>query len=297
MTLVADIPAPRVSPHGGAPSRPDSRIAVAEMWLCMLRALSHIARRFSGVFPDEVAPATWGARGPIPIPRAFRDPVAAFCRAGRALRLAFILSMKIADELKALRAGAPLDVNAFLSRAPRAIVLSKADREAAAADRREDNAEDRENLAEIEVLHEREAPERLAFLGGLERLGKSREFETLLNGPLKDAIASICRDLGLKPDWSLWTDNGFPPPPGGRVEDWIAFFVPNVPSPTGDMAREAPPGRIEPRPPPREPVRDPRRLLDSPTRRLHEVLAAAGIEPRPPPPGARRTFGAYPPIP
>jgi hypothetical protein len=42
---------------------------------------------------------------------------------------------------------------------------------------------------------------------------------------LKDAIAAICKDLGLKPDWSLWTAEGFPPPPGGQVEDWVAFFV------------------------------------------------------------------------
>jgi len=129
-------------------------------------------------------------------------------------------------------------------------------------------------------------PERFREKGG------SPRFYRLLNGHLKDAVAAICADLGLKPDWSLWTEDGFPPPPGGGREDWIRFFVPE-----GDVAPRPGPGRTAPSGPPRERVRDPLRLLDPPTRRLHEFLAAAGIEPRPPPPGARRTFGAYPPLP
>jgi hypothetical protein len=72
-------------------------------------------------------------------------------------------------------------------------------------------------------------------------------FRRLLNGPLKDAVAAICADLGLKPDWSLWTEDGFPPPPGGGKEDWIAFFAPE------GEAGSAPPqhARKAPTPPPR----------------------------------------------
>jgi len=101
--------------------------------------------------------------------------------------------------------------------------LSKRGRDAAASD--EDDFED---LEEFENLVEYESFERFDLLDGFERPARQDKYEALLRGPLKDAIKAICKDLGLKPDWSLWTAKGFPPPAGGGVEDWVAFFVPEA---------------------------------------------------------------------
>jgi hypothetical protein len=85
-----------------------------------------------------------------------------------------------------------------------------------------------------------------------EDLREDDEFYRLLQGPLKDAVAAICADLGLKPDLSLWTEHGFPPPAGGGEEDWIAFFVRGRdmgPTPGSDGPRPTPPPPPPPPPP------------------------------------------------
>jgi hypothetical protein len=263
----------------------------------MLDALSQITMRFGEYLTQKASPETRVPKGPMMVCRLIGDPTLAFVRVMRALQLAISLAIKIEDDIAGLKAGILPSWAAPSAKAtppkttpPQTTLMGE--RADAVAEATAPGEKDQE--ADLEVLEIRERAEELR--GKLpERLPDEREsarFYRLLNGPLKDAVAAICADLGLKPDWSLWTEDGFPPPPGGRREDWIRFFVPE-----GDVAPGPSPGWTAPSGPPRERVRDPLRLLDPPTRRLHEFLAAAGIEPRPPPPGARRTFGAYPPLP
>lgn len=55
-----------------------------------------------------------------------------------------------------------------------------------------------------------------------ERLWEGDRYDAFIHRPLMEAVAAICEDLGLQPDWSRWTDTGWPPRPlsgGHRWED------------------------------------------------------------------------------
>jgi hypothetical protein len=43
---------------------------------------------------------------------------------------------------------------------------------------------------------------------------------------LKEAVAAICEDLGLNPDWSRWTDDGFPQPTENPRRAWQRMWKP-----------------------------------------------------------------------
>jgi hypothetical protein len=199
---------------------PDPRIAVGEMWLCMLGGLVQLAKRYHRFLVREITPYPYGLKGPLFALPLLGDPIGAFKRVVRALRFAALLSLKIEKEIAALRASAPLGPHAFLSPPRRARPRLTAGCDAAANDDEAWDADDWEKVVK------REAPGRFAaFADPGERCDDDR-FEALLKGSLKKAMAAICADLGLTPDWSLWTDAGFPAPPGGGEEDWAAFFEP-----------------------------------------------------------------------
>lgn len=70
---------------------------------------------------------------------------------------------------------------------------------------------------EVETLTE--ARERLDALH--ERLFDRESYDVLLTLSFRDAVAAICADLGLRPDWTLWIDDvGFVAPPGRRCVNW-----------------------------------------------------------------------------
>jgi hypothetical protein len=223
MTLDAHIiekPAP-AEPHAD-----DPRIAVAEMWLCMLGGLMEVATRFARFLLHEIMPFGAGPRSPFLALRFSGDPITVYRRVVRIARFAAVLCLKIKAQIAAWKAGEPFDIDAFIARTPAAKALSKRGRDAAASDQEDsEELQDFEDFEEFENLAEYESFKGFDELDGAERLSKQDKYEALLRGPLKDAIAAICKDLGLKPDWSLWTAKGFPAPPGGGVEDWVAFFA------------------------------------------------------------------------
>jgi hypothetical protein len=219
MTLDADIIA---QPAPAQPAAADPRIARAEMWLCMLGGLREVARRFSRFLLWEIMPHQAWTKGPALAFAFFFDPVPAFKRVAYAASFAAQLCQKIEKEIAAFRAGEPCDLDGFLTRTPRPSARSQSGAEVPAL-----HETDWENLDEFEDYNEREAPERY-FARFPKRQSLEDKYAALLKGPLKDAIKAICADLGLKPNWRLWTDNGFPPPAGGGVEDWVAFFVPDA---------------------------------------------------------------------
>jgi len=135
----------------------DPRIAVAEMWLCMLGGLREIARRFSRFLVHEVMPYRRSPQAPFLALRYCGNPMAAFRRVLRTLRFAAVLSLKIETQIAAWKAGAPFDLESFLSKAPRVNPRAKSGRD---ADRGEEDLEERENLYEYENLEERGFPGR-----------------------------------------------------------------------------------------------------------------------------------------
>jgi len=215
MTLDASIFEP---PAPAAPAAAEPRIAVAQMWLCMLGGLVQTAERLYGFLVREMAPYPNGPKGSIFAERCFGDTLGAFQRVVRALRFADLLRLKLEKEIAGLRAGLPLGPHAFLSRVFRTRALSKNRRAEEANGQEAWGQEGWENLAE------HEAPARFDALSAPAWLNEDARFQALLKSSLKKAIATLCDDLGLKPDRSLWTDTGFPPPPDGGVEDWVAFF-------------------------------------------------------------------------
>jgi hypothetical protein len=259
MTLDAHI---MENPAAGPPAAADPRIAVAEMWLCMLGGLREVAKRFSRFLVHEIMPFGPEPERPFLAFRFSGKPITALKRVMRAARFAAILCLKIQKQIAAWKAGAPFDLEAFLAEAPRLSTRSNSGGYDAAGDEEDWDEEDWEeeewedleewdNLYEPENLVERE---RFGVLDGCKRKLKEDKYEALLRGPLKDAIAAICKDLGIKPDWSLWTVNGFPAPPGGGVEDWIAFFAP---APKAAAAPRPSPVRPSPvRPSPARPSPD-----------------------------------------
>jgi hypothetical protein len=206
----------------------DPRIARAEMWLCMLGALREVARRFGRFLAHEIMPHRAWTEGPALAFPFFVDPVPAFKRMACVAGFVAQLCLRIEKEIAAFRAGEPCDLDGFLTQTPRRSARSPSGADAAAHHEMDwENLEEFEDYNEFEDYMEREAPERY-----FQRLSKRQSLEdryaALLKGPLKTAIKAICADLGLKPNWRLWTDNGFPPPAGGGVEDWVAFFVPDA---------------------------------------------------------------------
>jgi hypothetical protein len=143
----------------------------------------------------------------------------------RAVCLAIMLSARIDDEIAAMRAGRfPSDP------APTPLRIPMGDRPEPGAEAARLADKIREIGCET-LIEDAETPERAeARLGDIaERLGEERmdpAFYRLLNGPIKDAVAAICADLGLRPDWSQWTEDGFPPPPDGDVTQWRIFLTP-----------------------------------------------------------------------
>jgi hypothetical protein len=187
-----------------------------------------VARRFSRFLLWEIMPHRAWTKGPALAFAFFFDPVPAFKRVAWAASFAAELCQKIEKEIAAFRAGEPCDLDGFLTQTPRPSARSKSGAEAAAHHEQDcENLDEFEDDNEFETYNEREDPERY-FQRFSKRQSLEEKYAALLKGPLKDAIKAICADLGLKPNWRLWTDNGFPPPAGGGVEDWVAFFVPDA---------------------------------------------------------------------
>jgi hypothetical protein len=224
------------------PLGPDPLIARAERWLCMLAWLVDLGGWLTGGLAHQAAPGInepkWS--GPwIAFPARF-DPSVVYERLCRAVRLAMALQLKIEAEIRALRVGKlPNWAAPAAAREPTRLGDKDEDNESEDPEM-EREAPEREAPERAEAAESAEAPENLdSDLG--ERFQENDKFYKLLNGPLKDAVAAICADLGLKPDWSQWTEDGFPPPQGDDVRTWSVFVAPE-----GDVGSLAGPDAPDP---------------------------------------------------
>jgi hypothetical protein len=259
MNLDADI---LEHPASGEPRDPDPRIARAERWICMLAWLVDLAVWLTGGLAHQTAP---GIREPkwsgpwIAFPARF-DPSVVYERLCRAVRLAIALQLKIEAEIRALRAG---KLPNWAAPSPKTVLepvrLSDKYKDDESDDlETEREAPEREAPERAEAAERPEAPEAPENLDSEldERFRENDRFYKLLDGPLKDAVAAICADLGLKPDWSQWTEDGFPPPQGDDVRTWSVFVAPDAGEVASPPASDIPDPVWRPRwPRPRRPKR------------------------------------------
>jgi hypothetical protein len=60
-----------------------------------------------------------------------------------------------------------------------------------------------------------------------ERLAEGDRYDPFVFRPVREAVEAICEDLGLHPDWSRWTGDGWPPPPpDGPRYVWQSCWAP-----------------------------------------------------------------------
>jgi len=214
-------PAPCEYPAPDAARAADPRIVRAEMWLCMLSGFLDLGSWFVRALVRQAAPGRndpeWtGPRVAFPVGC---NPITLFVRIARAVHLAVALRLKIEQQIADILAGkSPNPITPAAEATPTDLTCD-------------------EDVADVEALEEVEnhSPRPEVLPREIkEPLSESDRFHRLLNGPLKDAVAAICADLGLGPDWSLWTEDGFPPPPGGDVRVWQIFRSAEIETPPPD---------------------------------------------------------------
>ena len=209
---------------------PDPRIARAEQRLAMLRELAELGMALTRALARRALEAPDVDPEAVPEPR--HDPADSFARLSRAVRLTLALEATVEDQLSALRAGemdraAPSPVVAAV--APVAVDDDDLDdyrdlpRDYPSAHRNKvrDAVFDVINgeVTDVYVSHE--------VLDNLyERLTESERYDAFGRLPLREAVEAICEDLGLQPDWSLWTDDGWSPPPPGPRYAWQRNWAP-----------------------------------------------------------------------
>lgn len=158
------------------------------------------------------------------------DPARAFATVSRAVRMTLALEARFDDQIMAMRRGQ--------LPAPRGYRSMPADKagEAEAAHmvaRQPDPRRDRADKAVREAIHLEvetitHAREKIDALN--ERLFDSEAYDVLLDMPVRETVAAICADLGLNPDWDLWSDEvGFVAPPGRRRVDWTTLVAQSWP--------------------------------------------------------------------
>jgi hypothetical protein len=145
------------------------------------------------------------------------DYAGEFARLSRAVRLTLAMHARFDDALSALHTGKAAAVKARRERRERAA--------GQAAQRAEE--ERRETLEEAvteqvliaiarEAESEREYDER--FLAMCERLEWDAAYDEMVDRPFRDIVEQLCKELCLTPDWSDWTEKGWPiPPPIGSA--------------------------------------------------------------------------------
>ena len=137
-----------------------------------------------------------GPHRPEPRP----DPARAFAAVSRAVRLTLILEARTEKQILAWRKG---DLSSLRELEPEPFLAPRFDSPAGRRERVRDcvaDVIDRETLDPNEAEWMRRRVQRELI-----------ESETIddhrLKGGFRDCVAAICDDLGLKPDWSRWSDD------------------------------------------------------------------------------------------
>jgi len=192
-------------------------IARAERRLAMLRRLADLGMQLAEELAGRAVSSSDRAE-----PK--HDPAESFARISRAVRLTLALEARFEQELAALRAGdaaAAPTVDPY-PRPPFDDPAKKKDHPSAHRNRIRDNVWDVMNheVTDIYPAHE--------ILDDLhERLTEGERYDSFLYRPLRESVEAICQDLGLTPDWSRWTEDGFPPDTRNPRLDWPSMWGPD----------------------------------------------------------------------
>jgi hypothetical protein len=208
----------------------ESRIARAEARLGILRELAELGMKLTrALVSQSVEPAEAATPGPR------RDPADAFARLSRAVRLTLALEARTEDDLAALRAGAYEPPTAGLSRPDPAPTAPDDDADFVPPHERplpsDYPSAFRNEIRDAvhDVINQEITDPYLASeaLGDLyEGLWEGQDYDRFLHRSLRDAVAGICENLGLHPDWSLWTDDNWAPPTASGGPRWHERWVP-----------------------------------------------------------------------
>jgi hypothetical protein len=242
---------------------PDPRIAYAEQLLCVLRKArdfgmeqAELATRRARVLTEALEA---GAEPP-----KIADPGDVFARVFRGVRCALVLEAKFNDDLHALRAGTYVPDRGRPPHGPRSDDPAKPER-----DRMPERSRLRGHVLELTDPDSMEEETCERIYGQLtERLYESERYDLLLDLPLDQAVAAICKDLGISPQYEAWEGLDWPswlagkPPPEPQLEP------PTDPEPAPASAPAPTPARVG--------------AADD---RLEDHPSPAGVPPHPPPYG------------
>jgi hypothetical protein len=149
-----------------------------------------------------------------------RDPGDSFARLSRAIRLTLNLEARVDAELAALRAGVAIE--AETRRKEAAAKVDKA-AEKISADHRQAIEIAMEQAMDIEIEDDEE---RMACREALdERLDWDEAYKDLDSLTLTEAVRRLCVDLELNPDWSRWTEEGWPTDPNAIRPEGSEFNI------------------------------------------------------------------------
>lgn len=203
----------------------DAVIARAETGRGMLERLGVIGMRMAEDIGERAVQAALH-----PEPR--HEPCRAFASLSRAVRFNLAFQMWIDTDILAMRKGEkpavaarsrPTAAAAAVIAAPAAVFVAPvAEVEPSPLQARVRGAVWEAINREIREL--RTAQDTLDCLH--ERLIEGEDYDAFLALPFREAVAAICANLGLAPDWSGWSDEvGFPPPPDGPRFAWQRLWT------------------------------------------------------------------------
>ena len=190
----------------------------AEQRVAMLRELAELGMQLTRVLVQRAAEAP-----AEPEPR--HNAAESFARVSRAVRLTLALEAKVDQDLAALRNGGgvatppddrdgPDDIAERVAWVRREKARLKG-QPSAHRNKIRDNVWDVVNREVTDIYPAQEVLDDLH-----ERLTEGERYDTFVFRPLRESVEAICADLGLSPDWSRWTDDGFPPDTPPARYDW-----------------------------------------------------------------------------
>jgi len=196
-------PAPQPDPRPIDPPAVDdlhaASVARVERRLRLLDDLAEMAMKLASRVTEEAAKAADAAASTYAA-----DDLA---KLSRAVRLTLDLAGPLEETLARLRAG-EVSVRAARRQEHEA-------RASRARDRRDTAARDKvsEQVRMVIFSESESETESRDLLDALEeRLSDDIVYIDVADQPLREAVERLCGDLGLKPDWSRWTDDGWPEP-------------------------------------------------------------------------------------
>ena len=154
------------------------------------------------------------------------DYAGAFAKLSRAVRLTLDMHARFDEALSALRAGKAAAVRERRETRER----SAENAEEARLDKLREDVGGQVRIAiGREAESERDYDERISAM--YERLESDAAYDDLADWSFRDIVAQLCTELCLTPDWSGWTEEGWPEPPPIGVAARRVFSPFHRPSP------------------------------------------------------------------